>query len=157
MLVSHNFLLSITHTHTHAQETASVLLFPQTSMLPHPQAFAAVLSARDLIPYHPPCLGKSYTFFRLNFIHLFQRKAPKSHPHPASGHARTCTNTGSCTHTDTRTFLTSIHAFNSAGAPPVLQALCQDCTVMLVESFVSPIDYDCFTDGTTTGTVPGTK
>lgn len=102
---------------------------------------------RGFISGLPCCLGKSYTFSRLNFIHCFQRKAPMSHPHPAQAtRAHTHTHTGWCTHTGTprvpgtaRPGVShSICAFSSATAPPGPQALCWDHPVMLVGSLSPP-------------------
>ena len=77
-----------THVHTHTGHGFCSALFFICSCSVIPRHLLRFFSAWNLILYHPRCLGKSYTFSRLNFIHFFQRKAPMSHPHPASGHVR---------------------------------------------------------------------
>ena len=82
----HTYIHTHIYTHTHTGHGFCYLFLRRScSLIPRP--LLLFFSAWNLILYHPPCLGKSYTFSRLNFIHFFRRKAPVSHPHPASGHA----------------------------------------------------------------------
>lgn len=92
----HTYMNTHVHTHTGHGFCSALFFICSCSIIPrHLLRFLCL----ELDPYHPRCLGKSYTFSRLNFIHFFQRKAPMSHPHPASGHARVYTHTQAGAHT----------------------------------------------------------
>ena len=104
-----------THVHTHTGHGFCSALFFICSCSIIPRHLLRFFSAWNLILYHPRCLGKSYTFSRLNFIHFFQRKAPMSHPHPASGHMRAHAHA----HTHTHRLVHTHRHPQSAGDSPI--------------------------------------